>query len=97
MLAEISKNIFLYASQNKTLNKAAKRWGLRFGASQVVAGETIESAIVKVKELNERGLVCTLDHLGEFVSNREEALEATQYNIQTLEAVSFTLKGLLPK
>ncbi|PDM40348.1 proline dehydrogenase [Parageobacillus yumthangensis] len=87
MLAEVSKNIFLYASRSKTLNKAAKKWGLRFGASQVVAGETIESAIVKVKELNEKGLVCTLDHLGEFVSNREEAMEATQYNIRTLEAI----------
>ncbi|AEH49770.1 proline dehydrogenase family protein [Parageobacillus thermoglucosidasius] len=87
MLAEVSKNIFLYASRSKILNKAAKKWGLRFGASQVVAGETIESAIAKVKELNEKGLVCTLDHLGEFVSNREEAIEATQYNIRTLEAI----------
>ncbi|KZE95866.1 Proline dehydrogenase 1 [Geobacillus stearothermophilus] len=87
MLSEVSKNIFLYASRSKTLNKAAKKWGLRFGASQVVAGETIESAIAKVKELNKKGLVCTLDHLGEFVSNREEAMEATQYNIRTLEAI----------
>ncbi|MED5051691.1 proline dehydrogenase [Anoxybacillus rupiensis] len=87
MLAQISKNIFLYASQSKALNKAAKKWGLRFGASQVVAGETIESAIAKVKELNEKGLVCTLDHLGEFVSSREEAIEATEYNVRTLEAI----------
>ncbi|WP_221210787.1 proline dehydrogenase family protein [Anoxybacteroides voinovskiense] len=69
------------------LNQAARKWGLRFGASHVVAGETIESAMAKVKELNEKGLVCTLDHLGEFVSSREEALEATQYNIRTLEAI----------
>ncbi|GAC91693.1 proline dehydrogenase [Anoxybacillus flavithermus NBRC 109594] len=87
MLAQLSKNIFLYASQSKVLNQAAKKWGLRFGASQVVAGETIESAIKKVRELNEKGLVCTLDHLGEFVSSREEAIEATQYNVRTLEAI----------
>ena len=87
MLAEVSKNVFLHASQNKVLNKAAKKWGLRFGASQVVAGDTIESAIKKVQELNEKGLICTLDHLGEFVSSREEAIEATQYNVRTLEAM----------
>jgi len=87
MLAEVSKNVFLHASQNKVLNKAAKKWGLRFGAAQVVAGDTIESAIKKVQELNEKGLICTLDHLGEFVSSREEAIEATQYNVRTLEAM----------
>ncbi|MBT2259743.1 proline dehydrogenase family protein [Priestia megaterium] len=87
MLAEVSKNVFLHASQNRVLNKAAKKWGLRFGAAQVVAGDTIESAIKKVQELNEKGLICTLDHLGEFVSSREEAIEATQYNVRTLEAM----------
>src|SRR5918995_1382829 len=87
MLAEVSKNVFLHASQNKVLNKAAKKWGLRFGAAQVVAGDTIESAIKKVQELNEKGLICTLDHLGEFVSSRAEAIEAPQYNVRTLEAM----------
>lgn len=87
MLAEVSKNVFLYVSQNRVLNKAAKKWGLKFGASQVVAGDTIESAIRKVNQLNQKGLVCTLDHLGEFVSSREEAVEATQYNVRTLEAM----------
>ncbi|MED4072810.1 proline dehydrogenase [Priestia endophytica] len=88
MLANVSKNVFLHASQNRVLNKAAKKWGLRFGAGQVVAGDTIEGAMKKVRELNEKGLVCTLDHLGEFVSTREEATEATQYNVRTLEAMA---------
>ncbi|KMY49134.1 proline dehydrogenase family protein [Peribacillus loiseleuriae] len=87
MLANFSKNFFLRVSRNILLNKAAKKWGLRFGASQVVAGVTIESVIKKTQELNEKGLVCTLDHLGEFVSNKEEAIEATDYNVRTLEAI----------
>ncbi|MFF2289389.1 proline dehydrogenase family protein [Peribacillus butanolivorans] len=88
MLATVSKNFFIYASQNKPLNKAAKKWGLKFGAAQVVAGMTIESAIKQVKKQNQKGLMCTLDHLGEFVSSREEALEATDYNIRTLNAMA---------
>ena len=70
------------------MNKAAKRWGLQLGASQVVAGSTIESALQKVRELNEVGLACTLDHLGEFVSNKDEAFEATKCNIKALEAIA---------
>jgi len=78
----------MFASKNKAMNKVAKKWGLRLGASQVVAGSTIEAAIATVRELNKKGLVCTLDHLGEFVSSREEALEATEYNMRTLEAIA---------
>ncbi|MEH7340362.1 proline dehydrogenase [Priestia megaterium] len=88
MLAEVSKNVFLHVSQNRVLNKAAKKWGLKFGASQVVAGDTIESAIRKVNQLNQKGLVCTLDHLGEFVFTEEEARLSTAMCIQTLEAIA---------
>ncbi|ALC81717.1 MULTISPECIES: proline dehydrogenase family protein [Bacillus] len=88
MLDVVSKNVFLYAAQNKALNKAAKKWGLKFGASQVIAGDTIESAIKKVHELNEKGLSCTLDHLGEFVLSKRKALEATEYNVKTLESIA---------
>lgn len=87
MLETVSKNFFLYVSQNKTLNKAAKKWGLKLGASQVVAGVTIDEAMKTVRKLNEKGFVCTLDHLGEFVYSKEEALEATEYNVRTLEAI----------
>ncbi|TKC16825.1 proline dehydrogenase family protein [Robertmurraya kyonggiensis] len=90
MIATVSKNFFLYLSQNKGLNQAAKKWGLKFGAAQVVAGVTIEHAMQTVKDLNENGIVCTLDHLGEFVSSREEAIQATEYNVRTLEAIGKT-------
>ncbi|WP_078428312.1 proline dehydrogenase family protein [Alkalihalobacterium alkalinitrilicum] len=87
-LEQPMKQFFMYLSKSKSMNKAAKRWGLKFGASQVVAGKNIESAIKVVKRLNEKGLVCTLDHLGEFVDSKEEALEATQYCIKTLDAIA---------
>lgn len=88
MIETISKNFFLAVSQNKPLNKAARKWGLRFGASQVVAGDTLESAMVKVRDLNKKGLCCTMDHLGEFVSSKEEAAKATEYCVQTLNAIA---------
>lgn len=88
MLAKLSRNFFLFLSHQQWLNQAAKKWGLRFGASQVVAGDHLEAALVKVKELNDRGLLCTMDHLGEFVTNREEAINATKAVIETLEGIA---------
>jgi proline dehydrogenase len=86
-MEQLMKDFFLFLSKNKTLNAAAKKWGLRFGASRVVAGETIAEAINTVRQLNQKGLVCTLDHLGEFVYSVEEANESADYCIKTLEAI----------
>jgi proline dehydrogenase len=86
-MEQLMKDFFLFLSKNKTLNAAAKKWGLRFGASRVVAGETIAEAINAVRDLNRKGLVCTLDHLGEFVFSVEEANESADYCIKTLEAI----------
>lgn len=84
----VLRNFFLFLSKNKTLNKSAKKWGLKLGAKNVIPGETIESAIEAVKKLNEQGLACTVDHLGEFVFNREEAIESADYCVKTLDAIA---------
>lgn len=86
-MEQAMKNFFLFLSKNQTLNAAAKKWGLRFGAKRFVSGETIGEAIAAVRRLNEAGLVCTLDHLGEFVFSVEEANESADYSIKTLEAI----------
>jgi proline dehydrogenase len=86
-MEQAMKNFFLFLSKNQTLNAAAKKWGLRFGANRFVSGETIGEAIAVVRQLNEKGLVCTLDHLGEFVFSVEEANESANYCIKTLEAI----------
>jgi proline dehydrogenase len=84
----LMRNMFQTLGKNQTANKLAKKYGLRFGASRFVAGETIESAINTVKELNKSGKVVTLDHLGEFVFTEEEANESAAMCIQTLDAIA---------
>lgn len=86
-MEQLMRDFFLFLSKNKYLNEAAKKWGLRFGASRFVAGTTIPEAIANVRELNNKGLMCTLDHLGEFVFSVEEANESADYCIKTLEAI----------
>jgi proline dehydrogenase len=64
------------------------KWGPKFGANSVIAGETIEEAMETVQLLNEKGLVATVDHLGEFVYTREEAIDSADYCVRTLEAIA---------
>ncbi|MFB5662168.1 proline dehydrogenase family protein [Alteribacillus sp. HJP-4] len=86
-MKQASRNFFLFLSKNKTLNKSAKRWGLSLGASKVVAGADLKEAMESVRKLNQEGLMCTLDHLGEFVTEKQEAKDAADYSLKTLEAI----------
>lgn len=87
-MEQLMRSILLSLSKNKMANEWAQKYGLRFGASRFVAGETINSAIEKIKELNEQGLTVTLDHLGEFVTEEKEANDSADYAIRTLEAIA---------
>lgn len=66
----------------------AKKYGLRFGASRFVAGVEFEEAADKIKEMNEKGLVATVDHLGEFVDNEEEAIASADECIHAIEVMA---------
>src|SRR5690625_7643684 len=77
-MKDVAKNFFMYLSQNKLLNAGAKRWGLRLGAQSVVAGTNIEEMIESIKQLNAHGISCTIDNLGEFVYEKEEATSAKE-------------------
>ncbi len=69
------------------MTKLAKKYGLRFGASRFVAGETIEKATNVIKELNKQGLCVTIDYLGEFVDNVAEANEMADHSIEAIKAI----------
>lgn len=87
MMEQLLRNFFLFLSKNKQLTKLAKKYGLRFGASRFVAGETIELATNVIKNLNKKGLLVTMDYLGEFVDNEKEANEMADNSIMAIEAI----------
>ena len=86
-MEKVVRNFFLFLSKNRTLTKIAKEYGLKFGASRFVAGETIEQAVTVIQDLNKKGLCATVDYLGEFVDNEESAAEMTDHAIRTIEAI----------
>src|SRR5699024_9742015 len=83
-----ARDFFINLSENKLVNSAAKRWGLRLGAARVVDGYTIKEMIETIKELNNKGISCTIDNLGEFVFEKSEAIEAKNQILQVIEAIS---------
>ncbi|MFX4303601.1 proline dehydrogenase family protein [Alicyclobacillus tolerans] len=83
----LMRNTFLFLAKNRAANKAAQAYGMRLGASRFVAGDNIESAIQKVRDFNRRGIVATLDHLGEFVFSEEEARMAADECVAALDAI----------
>ena len=60
----------------------AQRLSTRF-----VAGETLDRALAVARKLNAEGIAVTLDHLGESVSTLEEAAEARDVYLGTLNAI----------
>jgi proline dehydrogenase len=82
------RDFLLALSENRTLTGLIARIGpfsrlaLRF-----VAGETLPEAIEKIRALNDRGILVTIDHLGENVTDERGAEEATEACLQILEAI----------
>jgi len=71
------KLVLTYLSQAVWARRIVQEWGFaNRTAARFVAGETLDEAITVVKDLNSRGIYTTLDHLGENVTSREEAILA---------------------
>jgi len=56
-------------------------------ARRFVAGETLGEALAVSSKLNSEGLTVTLDHLGESVSTLDEAAEARDVYVRSLDAL----------
>lgn len=86
-MEKLLRNSFMFLSKNKTMAKLAKKYGLRFGAARFVAGNTIDVAKDVIKQLNNKGLDVTLDYLGEFNTDANEAAEAADHCIKAIEVI----------
>lgn len=57
-------------------------------ANKYIAGDTLEDAVTTSKKLNEKGIMGTIDVLGEDVFNKEDAARAKNECLQVLDAIS---------
>lgn len=86
-MSNLTRDFFIGLANNRFLNAQAKKWGFSLGADRFVAGTTISTVMQEVKKLNAQGISCTLDNLGEFISDKTEASEAKDKIIKLLETI----------
>lgn len=60
---------------------------VRRASSRYIAGDKIADAVRVVRELNQRGMMATLDILGEHISRREEATATADEYVHALETI----------
>jgi proline dehydrogenase len=83
------RNALLYLSNQPRVFKFVKTNRLAKGfASRFVAGETLETAVPAVRELNRRGITASLDLLGESVHNEAEARAAGGEYLKILDRIA---------
>lgn len=81
------RDFFIQLSENQLLNSTVQKYGLKLGAQSVVAGTTIPEVMTSIKNLNAQGISCTVDRLGEFVSDEAEATQAKEEILKLIETI----------
>jgi proline dehydrogenase len=90
MLGRLSKSAFHLLARSDGLRSLASHYGMKRStgfARRFIAGDTIGEAIAAARDLEARGLLHTLDHLGESVGSLAEADAATAEYLQVAQAV----------
>src|SRR5574341_2133500 len=82
------RSFLIYLSKAVWAQKLVTSWSFAWrAASRFVAGESAEDAIRAIRELNEKCINATLDHLGEHTSTIEEADRATEDILLILDQI----------
>jgi proline dehydrogenase len=80
--------LLIYLSKAEWARKIISNWSLTWRVvTRFVAGEEPQDAIRVIQELNDTGIYATLDHLGENVTNPEEARKSTDDIIYILNLI----------
>jgi proline dehydrogenase len=90
MVDAASKALFHALARIPLLARLASRYGMARGsgfARRFIAGETIEEAIEAARVVGSRGMLITLDYLGESAATSEEASAATRAYLRIIDAI----------
>jgi proline dehydrogenase len=84
-----AKGLFYALSRSRALKRLASRYGMTPDgfARRFIAGETVDEAVVIARELQSRGLLLTLDYLGESVTTMAAAEAATREYVRLMDVL----------
>jgi len=82
------RSFLIYLSKAGWAQRMVTGWNFAWQtASRFVAGESTLDAIRVIRELNEKGIVATLDQLGEHTTTTEEATQSTEGILEILDEI----------
>ena len=90
MLDALSKSFFHALARSKSLERMASRIGMAKPSSfarRFIAGETAEEAIEAARAIQAKGMLLTLDQLGESITTLAEAEAATKVYLALVEKI----------
>ena len=83
------RQTLIYLSRRQALNDfVRKNWLASRFSRRFVAGDTLDTAIAAVRELNAKGITATLDLLGESVDRQEDAETAVNGALAILDRIA---------
>jgi proline dehydrogenase len=84
----VLRKVILAVAESPRLQRGVRRHGMRLGASRFVAGETLDQAVVVLRQLNEKGLRANTTLLGEGVSSEAETRAVVDAYKQILDRIA---------
>ena len=90
-MSTMLRSFLIYLSKASWARRVVTRWKVTWlVASRFIAGETTQDAIRTIRELNAKGICATLDHLGESITDPDEARRAAGEIIKVLKEIHRT-------
>ncbi|GIP25784.1 proline dehydrogenase [Paenibacillus sp. J23TS9] len=86
---ELYRKVLLSISGNKLVEKLSLQYGKKL-AGKFIAGDTLAEALAEIEIMNSKGIMVTLDHLGEGI---KELTEATGYKEEYIRLVNGIAEG----
>ncbi|WP_068619768.1 proline dehydrogenase family protein [Paenibacillus tuaregi] len=84
---ELYRKVLLSVSGNKLVEKLSLKYGKKL-AGKFIAGDTLDEALDEIEALNRKGIMVTLDHLGEGIKRLSEANAYKEEYIKLVDGIA---------
>ncbi|MDR0270511.1 proline dehydrogenase family protein [Paenibacillus sp.] len=84
---ELYRKVLLSISGNKLVEKLSLKYGKKL-ASKFIAGDTLVEALKEIEKLNGKGIMVTLDHLGEGIKALSEATGYKEEYVRLIDGIA---------
>jgi len=85
---QFMRSLILHLAGAPAVSRFVHKHQKGLGVRRFFAGVTLEDAIAAIRELNAQGIMATLDHLGESVTNAKEAAVQADAYVAVLHAIA---------